>query len=511
MQFKKPFFVKYFRLAIFPIASFTGNLRKLNPDGGVKKDLLNNSMFTLYRILLIGFFLQGGLLFSQDLPFSDQLVKKTVIYHNKTTKSSFVDNSALHTEHWDTLPQPKFWMDILSLSPDSCILNVASCRKPLQKICLDEWSCQEEAEKNEYKSYLCSANQLDPGTTLFVTTGKKEFYEHKKVVPMLDRAIRVFMENNTDPWYAQTILLIESPGKSTQVSSVGAYGPFQLMRSVARRFGLTVTKSRDDRADLEKSAKAAAALLRTMCLPNVRAMLDLRDIPYKETDLWFRLLVLHAYHAGSGNLAGVVNKINPKEGGISLITTLWQTEWGGFKNESQNYSQIALASLLLFDRIINQDGDTVFMVQGDRIFAHYKNAQYQHQDAATVLSNCIRSYENDLVDGTLPFEDFVRKVNAVQKEMQLVSRVKKPHGNYVSMNQYPFDDTQLNHIGNQLMRKKNIDDAIKVFKLSVENYPNSISAYDSLGRAYKMLGKPELALKYKDKYNKLSKGEKLSP
>jgi tetratricopeptide (TPR) repeat protein len=151
------------------------------------------------------------------------------------------------------------------------------------------------------------------------------------------------------------------------------------------------------------------------------------------------------------------------------------------------------------------------MVQGDRTFAHYKNAQYQHQDAAIVLSNCIRSYENDLVDGTLPFEDFVRKVNVVQKEMVLVSKVKKPHGNYVSMNHYPFDDEQLNHIGNQLMRKRNIDDAIKVFKLSVENYPNSISAYDSLGRAYKMLGKPELALKYKDKYNKLSKGEKLSP
>jgi len=468
---------------------------------------LKSKNYLLAGICLVQFNMANA----QPLPFSEVFVDKVVVYHNKTVHSSFVDNSALHSERWDTLPQPQFWMDILSLSPDSCIVNVASCRKPLQRICVDQWNCQVEAEKNEYKNYLNSAHSLDPGTTLFVTTGKKEFYEHKKVVPMMDKALRVFAQNNTDPWYAQTILLIESPGKSTQASSVGAYGPFQLMRSVAKHYGLVVNKQRDDRADLEKSAKAAAALLQRSCIPNVRAMLDLRDIPYKETDLWFRLLVMHAYHAGAGNLAGVINKINPKEGGMNLITTLWQTEWGGFKNESQNYSQIALASLLLFDKIINMDGDTVFMVQGDRQYAHYRNSQYQYQDAVAALNKCIARYEADFVDGMIPFEYFVKKVNMVQRELTVVSKSKSLQGNFVSPNQYPFNDEQLNNIGNQLMRKKKIDEAIKVFKLTVENYPNSISAYDSLGRAYKMIGNKELAVKYTAKYNKLSKGQEIHP
>jgi len=326
----------------------------------------------------------------------------------------------------------------------------------------------------------------------------------------MDKAIKVFVQNNTDPWYAQTILLIESPGKSTQASSVGAFGPFQLMRSVAKRYGLVVTKYRDDRADLEKSAKAAAALISKSCIPNVRAMLDLRDIPYKETDIWFRLLVMHAYHAGAGNLAGVINKINPKEGGMPLITTLWQTEWGGFKNESQNYSQIALASIMLFDKIINYDGDTVFMVQGDRLYAHYRNSQYQHQDAETALKNCIKQYETDFVDGTIPFEYFIKKVNSVQRELAAINKKQAKHENLVATKQY-LDDEQLNNIGNQLLRKKKIDEAIKVFRLTVESYPNSISAYDSLGRAYKMIGNKELAVKYTAKYMKLSKGENLQP
>lgn len=442
--------------------------------------------------------------------FHEQIISKTVVQYNNLYKSQFVDNSKLRTEGWDTLAQPRFWMEVLTLSPDSCIINIASKRHPLQKIAIAEWSCQKEDEKNEYKNYLCSANDLECGTNIFVTAGKKEFYEHKKVIPMIDKAVKVFSANNTDPWYAQTILLIESPGKSTQASSVGAFGPFQLMKSVAKHYGLVVNKKRDDRSDLEKSAKGAAALLRTACIPGVKKMLTAKGITFNETDLWFRLLVLHAYHAGMGNVAGVVNKINPSSGGMSLITAMWQNEWGGFKNESQNYSQIALASLILFEKLIYHDGDTVFMVQGDRKYAQFKNSQYQHQDATLALSNCIKTYENDLVDGSIPFEYFLKKLSVIQRDLAILNKQKISKENFVASRNYPFNDEQLNNIGNQLMRKKKIDDAIKVFKLSVENYPNSISAYDSLGRAYRLLGNRELAVKYTDKYKQMSKGVELT-
>jgi len=68
----------------------------------------------------------------------------------------------------------------------------------------------------------------------------------------------------------------------------------------------------------------------------------------------------------------LMNKINPFAGGMELIRTMWRTEAGGFKNESQNYSQIALASIINFDRLINQDMDTVYLVQGDKEMRMYR-------------------------------------------------------------------------------------------------------------------------------------------
>jgi hypothetical protein len=40
---------------------------------------------------------------------------------------------------------------------------------------------------------------------------------------------------------------------------------------------------------------------------------------------------------------------------MELITTLWQTEIGSFRNASQNYSQLALATLIELDRIITKE------------------------------------------------------------------------------------------------------------------------------------------------------------
>ncbi len=43
---------------------------------------------------------------------------------------------------------------------------------------------------------------------------------------VISRGIEQFIINDTDPWYAQAILMIESPGKLAY-SNAGAYGPFQ--------------------------------------------------------------------------------------------------------------------------------------------------------------------------------------------------------------------------------------------------------------------------------------------
>lgn len=159
------------------------------------------------------------------------------------------------------------------------------------------------------------------------------------------------MDAGVDPWYAQTILLIESPGR-LQFSTDGAYGAFQLMAGVAREVGLTVNDSIDERQDFEASARGAARLIETVCIPKARAMCDFYRLPYEEHELWFRLLVMHVYHAGAGNVRRALRKVRRKQSSPQLIIDLWEAKSRRFGNASQNYSQIALAALLEVDAIM---------------------------------------------------------------------------------------------------------------------------------------------------------------
>jgi CubicO group peptidase (beta-lactamase class C family) len=56
-------------------------------------------------------------------------------------------------------------------------------------------------------------------------------------------------------------------------------------------------------------------------------------------------------------------------------------------------------------------------------------------------------------------------------------------------------ERQMNRIGYDLLRMKKPGEAIEVFKLNVEDYPQSANVYDSLGEAYMVNGDKELAIK----------------
>jgi CubicO group peptidase (beta-lactamase class C family) len=56
-------------------------------------------------------------------------------------------------------------------------------------------------------------------------------------------------------------------------------------------------------------------------------------------------------------------------------------------------------------------------------------------------------------------------------------------------------EKQMNNLGYNLMGMKKVKEAIEVFKLNVEDYPQSANAYDSLGEAYMTNGDTELAIK----------------
>ena len=60
---------------------------------------------------------------------------------------------------------------------------------------------------------------------------------------------------------------------------------------------------------------------------------------------------------------------------------------------------------------------------------------------------------------------------------------------------YYLSEGEMNTLGYALLGMKKIGEAIAIFKLNVEAYPQSFNVYDSLGEAYMINGDKELAIK----------------
>lgn len=277
--------------------------------------------------------------------------------HEET--SHFLVIPDLYIQGWDTLKHPNFWRSIMKLSKDSGILSIMSTRQIAGVFSVEEWDGKTDKFRTAYRDSIRKAYNLSAEERILFTRGKRDFYDFEGALPGIGKAIAIFEENNTDPFYAQAILLIESPGKCAK-SNVGAYGSFQIMKEVAKNMGLRVDKTVDEREDFEKSAWAAAKLIRTICIPELNKILDDKCIEYTGNELWYKLLVLHVYHAGAGNVKLALNSLNPVRGGMEIITGLWNTSTGGFRNASQNYSQLALASFLELDDIIKSRSSLVY-------------------------------------------------------------------------------------------------------------------------------------------------------
>lgn len=60
--------------------------------------------------------------------------------------------------------------------------------------------------------------------------------------------------------------------------------------------------------------------------------------------------------------------------------------------------------------------------------------------------------------------------------------------------EYDFKETELNQLGYQLLQQKKVSEAIEIFKLNVEMYPQSANVHDSLGEGYMVHGDKELSI-----------------
>lgn len=318
------------------------------------KKYIVNSFLILFLVLTASFY----------NPYAEKVEEMTVTGLNDSIDYNFIKSHQLYVERWDTLSQPSFWRNLMNMSHDSALINISSTRQIIKKVALKDWNKQSDIEKDFFRDSVRNYYLLPAEEKIYCTSGKKFFYDFDNVMPSISKGIEIFKANNVDPFYAQAILLIESPNK-LQKSNVGAYGSFQIMKKVAINLGLKVNKYEDERKDFDKSAWAAAKLIRTICIPELNKILDDHCIAYNPTDIWYRLMVMHVYHAGAGNVRKVVDVINPENGDMNLIITMWQTEAGGFRNASQNYSQLVLASMLELDDLIYNRCSNLFTLNGE--------------------------------------------------------------------------------------------------------------------------------------------------
>ena len=421
-------------------------------------------------------------------------LERTVVGYGTKTRGKFINNAAIFKEGWDTLSHVRFWQEIMAMPHDSLLLNVAHLRQPLFSLHVSDWNCQSVDEKDEYKRLVCVSNDLSSATSIFVTAGKEHFFEFRKVLPMIPTAIEIFEQEGTDPWYAQTILLIESPGKTQGTSYAGARGAFQLMPSVARSQGLIVTNTRDDRTDLRLSAAAAARFIRKVCVAEGRRLLNKYSVPFDESDLWFRLFVMHIYHSGAGNLSAALNAMQPTEGGMDFIRKLWQTEAAGFKNESQNYSQVALAAMVNFDRLLNSETDlsTVYLVQGDKRLAELNDGSIVCVDTVAYLTECLEAYGSDLVEGVIPVSYFL------ESETRIINQLNKicKQASGCEVNSPTNRSERIVEVASKLITKRKLSDAISILEKSIEINPLSFSSYNLIISAYNKSQNTEMVVKY---------------
>lgn len=101
----------------------------------------------------------------------------------------------------------------------------------------------------------------------------------------------------------------------------------------------------------------------------------------------------------------------------------------------------------------------------------------------------------------LNYESFNSPQRVVRRRLQEVLRddgVQHTIDEYKQLKRhYPaeaFTESLLNGLGYQLMRLERFADAIRLFKLNVDEYPEASNPYDSLGEAYMMSGDVENAI-----------------
>ncbi len=256
-------------------------------------------------------------------------------------------------------PEIAFWVQDIQLSADSFLVVDQNTRSVVDIVHKDVVRDIEIAGNLKCLGELYRGICFSEGeTSIKFVRGRRSFFDYSKIGPLLFEGMRIFDLHGVNPIYAQLLLLIESPNNPNAISSAGARGHFQLMPSVAKKYGLKVNRHADERVNFDKSAMAAAKLFKYYCIPSARRICKELNLEIDEDALWFQLLALHVYNAGGGNVKKAAKLNKDASNGNSLIIALWHTRAGAFGNSSQNYSQLCLASYLAYNQFLHLNAAT---------------------------------------------------------------------------------------------------------------------------------------------------------
>jgi tetratricopeptide (TPR) repeat protein len=94
---------------------------------------------------------------------------------------------------------------------------------------------------------------------------------------------------------------------------------------------------------------------------------------------------------------------------------------------------------------------------------------------------------------------YVQSICAPMTETLLENGVESAVARYRQLKKeepddWSFAENELNMLGYQLLARDKLDDAIVIFELNVEAFPDGFNTYDSLGEAYMLAGRTEEAI-----------------
>jgi hypothetical protein len=94
----------------------------------------------LYCILLFGIHLNSQV---SHASWDDEMVEVIL----PIRAGILMNSKKIFEDNWHELPQTDFWKKIIRLSPDSCIINVASTREILLHTSKNEWNSKNRCSK----------------------------------------------------------------------------------------------------------------------------------------------------------------------------------------------------------------------------------------------------------------------------------------------------------------------------------------------------------------------------